>query len=174
MLAHMRAVLLSVALFLVAASARADAVLLDGVAARVDDHIVYLSDVRERAHGQLDKPAMRAALDSIIDAILFAKRADEQHVTVSSDELRRMRENVEQRNGLTDAQFIEELHKQGMTQATWEAIAREQLLEGKVLQIEVMKEPHPTAEAEIEAWLVKRRAELVKKLRADAVIEVRL
>jgi hypothetical protein len=166
----MRAFVLSMVVLIAAPSARADAVLLDGVAARVDEKIIFVSDVRARAHGG----SMRQALDAIIDAAVVANEAKRIHLDVSADEVKRARANVASQNGVTDEQLSAEIRKQGMSDATWEALIREQILEGKLLQVETAKEVRPKNPDEFEAWAVKRRGVMVERLRAAAFIEVRL
>lgn len=166
----MRAFVLSFALLFFAANVRADAVLLDGVAARVDDKIIFVSDVRARAHGG----SMRTALDSLIDAAVVATEAKRIHLEVGADEIKRARATIASQNGVTDEQLSAEIHKQGMTDAVWDSLVREQILEGKLLQLETAKEPHPTNPDEFEAWAVKQRGVIVQRLRAAAFIEVRL
>ena len=170
MLGGMRAFVLSIALLSLAPSVRADAVLLDGVAARVDEKIIFVSDVRARARSG----SMRAALDDLIDATLVAKEAERVHLVVSDDEMKRARAAVASQNGVTDEQLSAEIHKQGMSDAAWETLLREQLVEAKLLQLETAKEARPTNADEFEAWAVKRRKVMVQRLRAAAFIEVRL
>ena len=171
---HMRAFVLSIALLFLAPGAHADAVLLDGVAARVDDKVIFVSDVRERARPPYASAAMRAALDALIDAAVVAKEAKREMVDVTPDEIKRARATVASQNGLTEEQLTAEVHKQGMTDASYDALIREQYLEGKLLQLDSAKEVRPTKPDELEAWAAKRRAVLMQRLRAAAVIEVRL
>jgi hypothetical protein len=166
----MRAFVLSIALLFVGPSARADAVLLDGVAARVDDKIIFVSDVRARARGG----SMREALDALIDMAVVEQEAKRIHLEVGADEIKRARANVASQNGLTEEQLSTEIRKQGMSDAAYEVLLREQLIEGKLLQVETAKEPHPANADEFEAWAVKRRNIMVQRLRAEAFIEVRL
>jgi parvulin-like peptidyl-prolyl isomerase len=177
----MRAFVVSVALlFLLVPSARADdAVLIDGVAARVDDTTIFVSAVRARMHGPFENraaatKAMHVALESIIDAMLIAKRAQELHIDVSADEVSRAREAVTSRNGFSAADLSAALRKEGMTEAAWEATLREQILEGKVLRQDIGVDVRPSNPDELEAWVLKRRNALLQRLRAEALVEVRL
>ena len=95
-------------------------------------------------------------------------------VDVTPDEIKRARAAVASQNGFTEEQLVAEVHRQGMTDAAYDQLLREQLFEGKLLQIDSAKEVRPTKPDELEAWAVKRRAALLQRLRAAAVIEVRL
>ena len=163
-----------VLLFLLAGPARADdAVLLDRVAARVDDKVILLSDVRAHMKGAENADA-RAVLDAMIDEALVQSECKRLGLTVNADEVQRAKQIVMQNNGLDDARFDAELKKQGSTWAEWEAAAREQLLEGKWLRLQLAGAQHPQSDAEMAAWAQKQRDELVKKLRAAAYVDVRL
>ncbi|HEX4517555.1 MAG TPA: SurA N-terminal domain-containing protein [Polyangiaceae bacterium] len=176
----MRAFLLSVALLFVAPSVRADdAVLIEAVAARVGDNEIFVSSVRARMHGTFAnaaaaKQAMHKALESIIDAMLIAKRAQELHVDVTSDEIKRARDAMANRSGLNDAELVAAIRKEGMTDAAYDAILGEQILEGKVLRLDIGNDARPSNPDELEAWVTKRRDALLQRLRADALVEVRL
>lgn len=178
----MRAIVLWVMLLFFAPSVLADdAVLVDAVAARVDDKVILVSDVRERAHARIARGdvagrAMRTALEELIDATLVTKEAKRLHIDVTPEEMKRARASVATQNGVTDEQLSAEIRKQGMTDASWEAIIREQLFEGKLLSVAVANSghPRPTKPEEYEAWAVKERDAMVKRLRAAATIEVRL
>lgn len=162
-------------LLLFAATARADdAVLLDRVAARVDDKVILLSDVRARIKSPAAERTVREVLDTMIDEVLVQKECKRRELTVTSDEVQRAKQLVMQKNGLDEAHFDAELKKQGYTTSEWEASAREQLLEGKWLQLELAGVAHPEGEAEVDAWIQKQREALVQKLRAAAYVDVRL
>ena len=177
----MRAIVLIVALLLFAPHASAgDVVLVDAVAARVEDKVILVSDVRERARpriarGEVAGRAMRTALDELIDATLVAREAQRLHIDVTSDEAKRARATVASQNNLTDEQLSAEIRKQGMTDASWDALVREQILEGKVVQLSVDgRENRPAKAEDYEAWAAKLREKVLKRLRAAATIEVRL
>ena len=177
----MRAIVLAFMLLFFAPSARADAVLVDAVAARVEDKVILVSDVRERARprikrGEVAGRAMRAAVEELIDATLVAKEAKRLHLEVTPDETKRARAAVASQNGFDDEQLSAEIKKQGMTDASWEALIREQLFEGKLLSLSIANSgrPRPEKPEEYEAWAAKEREATLKRLRAAATIEVRL
>ena len=172
----MRALAFAAALFaLGTSSARADdAVVLDAVAARVDDHVVLLSDVKARAKPPYASAAMHAALDEIIEEIVVGDAAKPMHLEVSDEEMRHARDAVASQNGFTDEQLEAEIRKQGMTTARWERLVRVQLLVGKLIQLALAKEVRPPNATTDEAWLAKKHTEIVQRLRAAATIEVRL
>jgi hypothetical protein len=176
----MRAFVLSVALLFSAPSVHADdAVIVDAVAARVDDQVIFISDLRKRVHppfadAAAQSKAMREALDSLIDAAIVDKEAKRLHLEVASDEITRARAAIANQAGLTDTQLSAEVRKQGMTDALYASLLRQQLLEGKLLQLETAKETRPTKNEELDAWFAKRRVEMLARLRAEAFVEVRL
>ncbi len=176
----MRAFVLSVALLLLVPRARADdAVLVEGVAARVDDTTIFVSAVRARVKGPFESraaaaKAMHVALEYIIDAMLVAKRAQHLHIDVTADEISRARDAVTSRNGFSAADLAAALRKDGITEAAWEVMLSEQILEGKVLKVEIGDEVRPSNPDELEAWVLKRRTALLQRLRTEALVEVRL
>ena len=171
----MRAFVLSVALFFVSSARADDAVLLDGVAARVDDRIIFVSEVRARA--PTGGPATRLAVESLIESALVENEATRRHLEVSTDEVKKARAAIANDNGLNDKQLSAMIRKTGMTETLWEGLLREQILEGKLVQLEIAKDakdPRPTNRDELDAWIAKRRAAMVQRLRDAAFIEVRI
>lgn len=153
--------LIAVAIVLFGSTARAQ--LVDRVAAFVDDEVILLSEVRERA-----MPALRAepdaeplalyrrVLEEMVEATLIAREARRLSVVVTDEEIREAMTNIGARNGMDEHQLQRAMSDQGWTMPLYEAVLREQLLRMKVVQLHTASLPPITAEAARAEW--ERRA----------------
>lgn len=163
--------------------ARADggAVQIDRVLAVVDGRPVTWLEVQARMP-PFDKalsPAkklelIRAAVARRIDAFLVAKAADALRLRVEPEEVERGMAAVAANNHLTVAELAAAVRQQGLTLESYRAELAEQILEAKLLQRKLTAADVAGTEDEKRARAEKVRSELLRKLRAEAQLEVRL
>ncbi len=121
---------------------------IERVVAVVNDHAIFLSQLRRRAVPFLDQalsaPTQQARvarlsqlyhqlLDQLIDEDLIQQTAHDMQVTVTADDVDRAIHNVQQQSGLDDNAFWQAVRGQGFTEAQYRADVRRQLLRLKVL-----------------------------------------
>lgn len=162
---------------------------LDGVAAIVDDVILFRSEITARARHFESKlsrdPVKRRAelvdmekqlLARLIDETLVAKEAAKLHIEATDAEVAAGIESVAQANKLSRKQLEAEITKVGYTFAEYQEEIRHQLLEQKWLVLRVSgkidRKKTPDA-ASFQAAMEKERELLLAELRARAFIEVR-
>ncbi len=148
---------------LVASGARAD--LVDRVVAFVDDEVILLSEVRERAEPELradpstDRLALyRRVLGQMIDGVLVRREAQRLSLVVSDAEVASAIERLQQQNGLDEHQWLRALSEQGWTAPLYEQVLREQILQLKVLQMLSARTVTPVTDEEVRAEWERRRA----------------
>lgn len=159
--------LIVVALLTVAPVARAQ--LVDRVVAFVDDEVVLLSEVRERAEPELrmdpeaDRLAVyRRVLGQMIDHELVQREARRLSVVVSSEEVASAIQRLQQQNGLDEHQWLRALDDQGWTAPLYEQVLREQILQMKVMQLSTFQRVDPVTDDDVRAeW--ERRSEAFER-----------
>ncbi len=125
-------------------------VIVEGIAAVVNEDIILLSKLRERAQPiameaarkslaqeltpELEKQAFRRALSDMIDDILIKEQAAKMRIRVSSVEVDRAIKNVARQNDLSWEQFIVAVEKQGLGLTQYRRELRRQLQRFKVVQ----------------------------------------
>ena len=186
-----RAALLA-ALVLLLASARADAappIPIDGIAAVVDDVVLFRSDIATRmktSESQLPKdPTKRAAalaelyyvtVRRMVDETLVAKDAERLHIEVTDAEVARGIDVVATENKITRAQLEAEVLKVGMTVAAYEADVRRQIVQGKWMvsrAVGKLDRKQASDPAAFDAALEKFRAKMLAELKKQAFVEIR-
>jgi parvulin-like peptidyl-prolyl isomerase len=131
---------------------RAEARLVEKIAAVVGDNIILASEVEEKAAplladaNRISDPQKRSAratalrrevLDRLIDDELILQQATDLKLTVSSEQVDQSIDEIKKQNGLDDDQLREALRGQGMTMASYRADLKKQLLRYRVLNIAV-------------------------------------
>ena len=137
---------------LLAFSGRADARLVEKVAAVVGDNIILASEVEEKAApmladtSRIGDPAKRSAratalrrevLDRLIDDELILQQATDLKLSVTNEQVDQSIEEIKKQNSLDDDQLKEALRGQGMSMAGYRADLKRQLLRYRVLNIAV-------------------------------------
>jgi peptidyl-prolyl cis-trans isomerase SurA len=137
---------------LLALSGRADARLVEKVAAVVGDNIILASEVEEKAApmladtSRIGDPAKRSAratalrrevLDRLIDDELILQQATDLKLSVTNEQVDQSIEEIKKQNSLDDDQLKEALRGQGMSMAGYRADLKRQLLRYRVLNIAV-------------------------------------
>ena len=131
---------------------RAEARLVEKIAAVVGDNIILASEVEEKAApmladaNRISDPQKRSAratalrrevLDRLIDDELILQQATDLKLTISSEQVDQSIDEIKKQNGLDDDQLREALRGQGMTMAGYRADLKKQLLRYRVLNIAV-------------------------------------
>jgi peptidyl-prolyl cis-trans isomerase SurA len=131
---------------------RAQARLVEKVAAVVGDNIILASEVEEKAApllteaNRITDPAKRTAratelrrevLDRLIDDELILQQAADLKLTISPEQVDQSIEEIKRQNNITDEQLREALRGQGMTMASYRSDLKKQLLRYRVLNISV-------------------------------------
>lgn len=170
---------------LLAAPGEGRPALIDGIAAIVDDALIFRSEVSARARPQLAQnaaagPAEREALQReslavMIEEALIAADAARLHIVVTEAELAGALAMVRTMNGLDSAGLEAQIRQMGMSYDEYEAQLRSYILEQKWLisRTEAI-DPYlfPDEASHTAAYAAQRRI-LVEALRSRAFIEVR-
>ncbi len=137
---------------LVAVGGRAEARLVEKIAAVVGDNIILASEVEEKAAplladaNRISDQAKRSAratalrrevLDRLIDDELILQQASDLKLTVTNEQVDQSIDEIKKQNSLDDDQLREALRGQGMSMATYRADLKKQLLRYRVLNIAV-------------------------------------
>lgn len=138
------------ALALLPVLARAE--LVDRVAAIVNNDIITLSQVQDRARQELvalppesdaekanaaRKAAMGKALDGLIGETLMAAQIKDQGVDVTESELEMSVESVKKAQNFTSEQFAQEIVRAGYTNESYRKFLRAHLARMKLLNLKV-------------------------------------
>ena len=136
----------------VASGCRAEARLVEKIAAVVGDNIILASEVEEKAApmltdaSRITDPAKRSAratalrrevLERLIDDELILQQATELKLSVTSEQVDQSIDEIKKQNNITDDQLKDALRGQGMTMTTYRADLKRQLLRYRVLNIAV-------------------------------------
>ena len=162
---------------------------IDGIAAVVDDVVLFRSDVVTRMHmheSQLSKdPTKRSAelaelyyvtVRRMVEEALIAKDAQRLHIVVSDADVAAGVNAVAAQNKLTRAELEVEVLKTGISMPTYEAEVRRQIIDGKwavsraVGKLDRKKTSDPAA---FETALEKFRGRALAELKKQAFIEIR-
>jgi peptidyl-prolyl cis-trans isomerase SurA len=166
---------------------------VDRIVAVVGKSIILLSDVRAREAPFLLKldqekgpPAEQAArraemekelLSRMVDETLEAAFAAVGHIGVTPDEVDHAEASVAQQNNLTVDRLEDEALKQGLSRRDYRAEIARQVLEGKLVQMEVLpriqRDPKQT-EADRVVLLERERGHWLEELRRATHIDTRL
>ncbi len=126
---------------------RADAVVVDRIAAIVDDHIIFASEVEERAEPALHTiqekdlakrlsevvRVYRDTCESLIDELLAEREAERMQITETDDEINASLALVAKDRGVDLEGLMLMAVRQGYTERSYRAAVRAQLLQGKLL-----------------------------------------
>ena len=152
MTAHRKFLTFAAGFGLLASSAAAQARTVERIVAVVGEDIVLESEMNERARPFLQEisalpdanqrkaraaAVRREVLDNIISENLLLQQADELKLSVTSEEIDRSIEQIKKDYGLTDAQLLDELRKQGLNMASYRQSTRREILKYRVLNIAV-------------------------------------
>jgi parvulin-like peptidyl-prolyl isomerase len=125
-------------------------VVVERVAAIVNDTIVLESEVAQRAAPMLNeaeappdprlkqqqmRTVMRQATDQMIDEELILQAANEAKLEVSDEETTRALEEVKRQNKVTDEQFKQALSQQGYTISDYKRDVRKQILRLRAVNV---------------------------------------
>jgi peptidyl-prolyl cis-trans isomerase SurA len=166
---------------------------VDRIVAVVGGDIILLSDVRAREVPFLlkldqdrspgaDRAAGRAELEKellsrMVDETLEEAFAAAGHIGVSTEEIDHAEASVAAQNGMSVDRLEDEAAKQGMERRDYRAELRRQVLEGKLVQLEVVprvqRDPKQS-EADFLVLLEKERGHWLEELRRATHIDVRL
>jgi hypothetical protein len=162
---------------------------LDGIAAIVDDVIVFRSELdaqvrhleQKLSHNPIQRRAEIATLEKEllsrgIDAILIAQDCRRLHLEATDTEVSAGIESVAQANNLTRKQLDGEIAKAGYSSVDYQEEIRRQILEQKWLVSRVagkIDRKKATDPAAIQAFLEKQRELFLVDLRKHAYIELR-
>jgi peptidyl-prolyl cis-trans isomerase SurA len=166
---------------------------VDRIVAVVGGDILLLSDLRARETPFLLKleqdkaaagdPAARRAqmekelLARMVDETLEAAFAAAGHIAVTPEELDRAEAAVAQQNGITVDQLEAEAIKQGMARRDYRAELGRQVIEGKLVQTEVLPHVHRDPKLSDADWMTlleKERGHWLEELRRSTRVDIRL
>jgi peptidyl-prolyl cis-trans isomerase SurA len=149
-------------MLLFAGSAGADVV--DRVVAKVNDEIVTLSLVRERAEillGRMqaaratsvpsDKELLKEALDQIIDERLQLQDGRRNNIGVDDQSVQRAFDDIKKRNNVSQEDMVRMLESEGRTLDQYLETIREQILLSKVVRFQ-MGDPGNVSEKAVHAY----------------------
>jgi hypothetical protein len=116
---------------------------VDRVAAVVGDHVILLSEVRQRATlvartqhaqlAQLSDTVLREVTERLVEERLEEAEADRLKVVVAPDEIEHAVEQLAQGNGASVSTLLKNVEQQGVKADELRDALRRQLLEGKLL-----------------------------------------
>ena len=148
----MRMTKLWLAVFLLLHPSIGHARVVEKIVALVGSDIILQSEVEERAApmmadiAAISNPGQRAArasalrrqiLERMVDEQLLLQEASDLKVSVSSEEIDRSIEQIKKDYNLDDTQLREELHKQGLTLATYRQNTKREILRYRIINIAV-------------------------------------
>ncbi len=123
-------------------SALAAPATVERIAAVVNQEIILLSEVKERAAmlaqaGEVGEGQLKQLVERMVEDVLVVQQAVELKLTVEEAEIDRAADEVMKQNHLDAAQFKEALSAQGYTLAAYRRDLRRQLLRLKVINAAV-------------------------------------
>ena len=143
---------LCIAAFLLLLPSVGHARVVEKIVAVVGTDIILQSEVEERAApmmadiAAISNPGQRAAraaavrrqiLEHMVDEQLLVQEAADLKVSVSSEEVDKSIEQIKKDYGLDDTQLRDELHKQGMSLATYRQNTKREILRYRIINIAV-------------------------------------
>jgi peptidyl-prolyl cis-trans isomerase SurA len=166
---------------------------VDRIVAVVGGGIILLSDLHAREAPFLSKLAQEKAppaeqatkraqlekelLSRMVDETLEAAFAAAGHIVVTPEEVDHAEAAVAQQNSLSVDQLEEAALKEGMARRDYRAELGRQVLEGKLVQTEIVPRLHKDSTKSEADWIVlleKERAHWLDELRRSTHIDVRL
>jgi len=166
-------------LALVGTPATARATLVERIIAVVGEHVILLSDLRERAHPFLlqiyqgvPAGAQRSAaisqlykglIEKLVDEELEQRAAVQAKVSVTAREVEEALERVAQQNGVTSAKLLSEARRSGLDEADYRDELRRQLLQTKLINVRLQGRIRVT-EDDLRAYYRKLALEEREKL----------
>lgn len=161
---------------------------LDRIVAVVDQGVITLSELRNRARPHVrqvaektkpDKAAVDAiyaeVLQHLIDERLIAMDAEAHHLSATNEEIDAGIASITKSNNVTEAELFARVERLGMTRAEYREEIRRQLIDGRWMILVVgstLKVPRSDEKAYSKA-LEEGRAKELTRLRAAHYIEVR-
>ncbi|RME23730.1 MAG: hypothetical protein D6806_10760 [Deltaproteobacteria bacterium] len=154
----------TVLIFSTLAGSAAGGRLLDRIAAVVDNEVILLSEVDERARAALaeipdslpkaqrqeKKRKVRLhALEQLIEEKLIEQKIREHHIEVSDEEVERQVEWLRQRNNMDEKQFREALALEGQTIDTLKKQIRHNLQQQKLIELQLRENPRLRAQVQV-------------------------
>lgn len=167
-------VALAAAFTLAAGAPEAAAVIIDGVAARVNAKIITMYDVRMAATpyllqrglspDALADPARRGGIyrrvvDDLIERELLLQEARKLDLTVSDDEIEQWLAFTRQQQNLSEGQFRQTIEKYGMEYDDYREMVRQNLIKMRITRIKVGAKIS-VSDAEVEAAYRDRYGDL--------------
>jgi len=145
--------LLLAGLLLAAPAARAE--IVDGVAAIVNDDVITLSEVDsagapiyqeiKRRFGDASQPeiarARREVLDQLVNQKLMEQVIEKYDITASEGEVDAAIEDVKRQNGITQADLLEALDREGITYDDYREQVTKQIQRSKLMRRQVRGTP---------------------------------
>jgi len=156
----------------------AGAVIIDGVAATVNQDIITISEVQQASLEEVDtlKPDLPAPekaekvrevqqgiLEKLIEARLMVQEAKKMHVTVGDQEVDSAIAEVKQRNGLNDETLRLQLKEAGLTLDSYKKKLREQIQTRRLNNLEIRSRIQVT-EKEIQEFYEKNREQFLSNV----------
>ena len=156
-----------------------DIILLSDVHAREAPFLLKIEQDKSPGAGKVTLRAQmeKELLSRMVDEYLEAAFAAAGHIVVTPEEVDRAQASVAQQNGFSLAQLEEEASKAGLTPPEYRAEIGRQVLEGKLLQVEVVRRLHldpKVTEADRLELLEKERRHWLDELRRATHIDMRL
>lgn len=117
--------------------------------------------------------AEKVTLQEMIEELLIADDANHLHLETTDADIERAVADVAAQNQLTLEELWKAAKDQGFEKDEYREMLRQKLTELRWLQFKTATMGRPDG-GSIPEWMAAQRSQLVAKLRADAVIEVRL
>ncbi len=144
------------------------AITRNALAARVKPLVSHQPPMDAAQRAQVEK----LTLDEMIEELLIADDASHLHLETTDADIERAVEDVASQNQLTVEELWKAAKEQGFEKDEYREMLRQKLTELRWLQYKVATQARPDGGQPGE-WMAAQRAQLVAKLKADAVIEVR-
>ncbi len=157
--------------FTVSALSRAQAVLVDGIAATVHNRAITRSMVDERV--RQGAPSRAVATEALIDEALIDLDAQRLLLEVSPAEVDRALKDIIDANAVTPEEFARALVDQGYTLASYREALRLQVLSLRWVMIQSGTLDLPAGAAQRADFYEAQKRRLLAALRERTVIEVR-
>jgi peptidyl-prolyl cis-trans isomerase SurA len=125
---------------------------VDRVVAVVNDDVILLSDLENSGKAYFQKvkdntpegsrqDALQKARDQVLNGLiedsLISQKAKKEKISVSDDDVKRTYEQILERSGLTENQFMDKVKESGFTKETYEKQLRNQILQDKLINYNV-------------------------------------
>lgn len=144
------------------------ATIVDGVAVKINEDIITISDVQQRvaefakAKGITSKKKLKKAEEDIISRMitdkLFLHRAKEMGITVEEKDVELAITDIRKKNGATEEQFKAVLEKNGFTYEQYKLDVKDQIIISKVTGMDI-RSKITISEKEIRNYYEKHKSE---------------